>query len=119
MHRQFYRQLCTHIMPTSHLHRIDISARKYLPVVNIASAFHPQDVGSQEHVVEAPLRFASAEECVRWRREASGTMQQMLSGLDDDAKQAIWNEVTDAMRQYETADGFESPCELLICSAQK
>lgn len=76
-------------------------------------------VSTHESVVEAPLRFASAEECVRWRREASGTMQQMLSGLDDAAKQAIWNEVTDAMRRYETADGFESPCELLICSAQK
>jgi len=76
-------------------------------------------VGIRESVIEAPLRFASAEECVRWRREASGTMQQMLSGLDDDARQAIWDEVTDAMRQYETADGFESPCELLICSAQK
>jgi len=74
-----------------------------------------QDV--REQVVEAPLRFASAEECVRWRREASGTMQQMLSGLDEDAKEGIWTEVTDAMRQFETRDGFESPCELLICSA--
>ena len=73
----------------------------------------------RQQVVDAPLRFSSAEECVRWRREASGTMQQMLSGLDDEAKQAIWTEVTDAMRQYETANGFESPCELLISSAQK
>jgi SAM-dependent methyltransferase len=72
-----------------------------------------------EQVVEAPLRFSSAEECVRWRREASGTMQQMLSGLDDEAKEAIWIEVTDTMRQFESTDGFASPCELLICSAQK
>lgn len=72
-----------------------------------------------EEVVEAPLRFASAEECVRWRREASGTMQQMLSGLDDEAKEAIWIEITDAMRRFETADGFVSPCEVLICSAQR
>lgn len=74
-----------------------------------------QDV--QQHIVEAPLRFASAEECVRWRREASGTMQQMLSGLDDEAKDKLWTEVVDTMRQFESADGFESPCELLICSA--
>lgn len=74
-----------------------------------------QDV--QQHIVEAPLRFASAEECVRWRREASGTMQQMLSGLDDEAEGKLWTEVVDAMRQFETAGGFESPCELLICSA--
>ena len=40
-----------------------------------------------------------------------------LAGLDEDAKEGIWTEVTDAMRQFETRDGFESPCELLICSA--
>lgn len=72
-----------------------------------------------EKVVDAPLRFSSAEECVRWRREASGTMQQMLSGLDDAAKETIWAEVTDALRQFESVHKFESPCELLICSAQK
>lgn len=73
----------------------------------------------QEQIVEAPLRFSSAEECVRWRREASGTMQQMLSGLEEEAKEKIWKEVVEAMRQFEKVDGFESPCELLICSATK
>ncbi len=73
----------------------------------------------REQVIEAPLRFASANECVRWRREASGTMQQMLSGLDEAAKERIWSEVEEAMRQFETPEGFESPCELLICSGVK
>jgi len=71
----------------------------------------------REQVVEAPLRFASANECVRWRREVSGTMQQMLSGLDEEAKENIWSEVEEFLRQFETPEGFESPCELLICSA--
>jgi SAM-dependent methyltransferase len=73
----------------------------------------------REQVIEAPLRFASANECVRWRREASGTMQQMLSGLDDEAIENIWREVEDVLRQFESQEGFESPCELLICSATK
>jgi len=73
----------------------------------------------QEQVIYAPLRFESAEECVRWRREASETMQQMLSGLDDQTKEGIWREVVEAMRQFETLRGFESPCELLVCSAVK
>lgn len=72
-----------------------------------------------EEIVQAPLRFASVEECLRWRREASGTMQEMLRGLDDEAKEATWAEIADALRQYETSEGFESPCELLICSARK
>ncbi len=73
----------------------------------------------QEQIIDSPLRFASAEECVRWRREASGTLQEMLSGLDEVAKKAIWREIEEAMRQFETPSGFESPCELLVCSAAK
>ena len=73
----------------------------------------------EEEVFDAPLRFQSAEECVRWRREASGTMQQMLSGMDDTAKAAIWSEIIEALKQFEGESGFESPCELLLCSATK
>ena len=73
----------------------------------------------RESVVSAPLRFASAEECLRWRREASGTMQEMLRGLDDAEAEDIWAEILEALRQFETPGGFESPCELLVCSARK
>jgi ubiquinone/menaquinone biosynthesis C-methylase UbiE len=73
----------------------------------------------QEQIIDLPLRFASAEECVRWRREASGTLQEMLSGLDEGAREAIWREIEEAMRQFETPQGFQSPCELLVCSATK
>lgn len=73
----------------------------------------------RETVLEAPLRFASANECVRWRREASGTMQQMLTGLDEEAKEKIWEEVEEALQPFETEGKFESPCELLLCSAAK
>lgn len=74
---------------------------------------------TKERAIDAPLRFASAVECVRWRREASGTLQQMLSGLTEEVKEEIWKQVEEAMRHFETAQGFESPCELLICSAVK
>jgi SAM-dependent methyltransferase len=73
----------------------------------------------RQQTIDAPLRFESAKECVRWRREASGTMQQMLSGLGHDARERIWKEIEEAMQQFETPQGFESPCELLICSAVK
>ena len=74
---------------------------------------------AQEQVVEAPLRFASVEECVQWRQEASGTMKQMLNGLGDREKEEIWEDIKEALRQFETAKGFVSPCELLICSAAR
>lgn len=85
-------------------------------------AGRPSNAGFEdvhEHIVKAPLRFASTDECLRWRREASGTTQEMLSGLDEKAKESIWMEIEDALREYETTEGFESPCELLICSARK
>ena len=72
-----------------------------------------------EQIIEAPLRFETAEECVKWRQEASGTMQQMLSGLEEKSKLEIWRKIVIALRRYESAAGFESPCELLICSALK
>ncbi len=74
---------------------------------------------TREQFIEAPLRFESANECVRWRREASGTLHQMLKGSDFKEKEKIWKEVEEALRQFETEQGFESPCELLICSAEK
>lgn len=83
----------------------------------LAGEFRAAGFGKvKESVIEAPLRFSSADECLRWRREASGTMRQMLSGLDQQTKDAIWDEVAAALRTFETKDGFESPCDLLICS---
>jgi SAM-dependent methyltransferase len=73
-----------------------------------------RDVRAQ--VIDAPLRLASAAVCVQWRREASGTMQQMLAGMDESAKAELWTDIEEALRQFETADGFESPCQVLICS---
>jgi len=74
-----------------------------------------QDIAEQ--VLEAPVRFANVEECMKWRREASGTMQQMLSGLEESEKETIWSEIADALRAFEGPEGFLSPCELMICSA--
>ncbi len=73
----------------------------------------------RERVVQAPLRFSSTEECLKWRREASGTMQQMLSGLDEVEREAMWAEIAAALSRFETAEGFVSPCELIVCSAAR
>jgi hypothetical protein len=43
-------------------------------------------------------------------------MQQMLAGLDELAQAEIWTEIEHALQQFETSDGFESPCRLLVCS---
>jgi hypothetical protein len=46
-------------------------------------------------------------------------MQEMLRGLDNTEVEDIWAEILAALKQFESPDGFESPCELLVCSARK
>ena len=67
----------------------------------------------------APLRLASAAECVRFERESFGALHQMLAGLSDDAQAAVWREVNDALREFEGPDGFVAPCELLVVAAAR
>ena len=40
----------------------------------------------------------------------------MLSGMNEPGKAAVWAEIIEALKQFKDKDGFESPCELLVCS---
>jgi SAM-dependent methyltransferase len=86
------------------------------PVVTDAltrAGFEAVDV----HVVDAPVRCASAAECLRFERESFGALHQMLAGLDDDAKEAAWAEIGDVLTEFEGPDGFVGPCELIVVAA--
>jgi len=85
-------------------------------------AQHLRAVGFEDveyRVISAPLRMASAAECRGWRQETSGTLQQMLIGVVEEERQMIWAEVEEEFRRFEGPEGFESPCELLVCSGTK
>ncbi|HET6758173.1 MAG TPA: class I SAM-dependent methyltransferase [Propionibacteriaceae bacterium] len=69
--------------------------------------------------LQAPLQLASAAECVRFERESFGALHQMLAGLGADAQAAVWQEITDALTEFEGPDGFVGPCELLVVAAAK
>ncbi|WP_433018654.1 class I SAM-dependent methyltransferase [Kribbella sp. CA-294648] len=64
--------------------------------------------------VPSPVRLSSAAECVRFERDSFGALHQMLSKLDDDAKAAAWQEITEQLTQFEGPDGFAGPCEMLV-----
>ena len=70
-------------------------------------------------VVEAPLYLASAAECVRFEQESFGALHQMLSGLDESARQEAWVEIETELSQFEGPDGFAGPCELLVAAGTK
>ena len=67
----------------------------------------------------APLRLATAADCVRFERESFGALHQMLSGLDEDERERVWDEIASALQAYETEDGFVGPCELHVISGSR
>lgn len=66
--------------------------------------------------VDSPLRLDSAVECVRFERESFGALHQMLSGLPAAEQEAAWVEIAEQLAQFEGADGFTGPCEMLVVS---
>ena len=68
----------------------------------------------QTQVVQAPLRLASAAECVRFERESFGALQQMLAGLPEREQQAAWQEIEVEMRCFEGSAGFETDTQLIV-----
>jgi SAM-dependent methyltransferase len=73
----------------------------------------------QTQTVSAPLRMASARECVRFERESFGALRQMLAGLTETAREETWQEIERELEKYEGRDGFESPCEVIVGSGMK
>ena len=70
-------------------------------------------------VVPAPLRLASAAECVRFERESFGALHQMLAGLDEDARLETWSEIERELACFEGPDGFVGACELVVAAGTR
>lgn len=70
--------------------------------------------------VQSEIRLRSAAECVQFRRESSGTLQQMITeaGMTPAGEEATWQEVEAALREFEGTEGFVSPVELLVAAAE-
>jgi ubiquinone/menaquinone biosynthesis C-methylase UbiE len=73
----------------------------------------------ETRVVQAPVRMSSAAECVRFERESFGALHQMMSGLSEAEREETWKEIEDELRQFETGDGFEGPCEMVVGAGVK
>ena len=80
-----------------------------------AAGFRDVTVGA----LDAPVRLASAAECVRFERESFGALHQMMAALPDGEKAQVWRDIEVRLAEYETPDGFVGPCELLVVSGVK
>ena len=65
-------------------------------------------------VIDAPVRLASASECLAFEKESFAALHQMLGGLSDHEKAEAWLEIEECLKKFEGADGFCGPCELLV-----
>jgi hypothetical protein len=80
------------------------------------------DAGFSDVTVEtvpAPLKRASAEECLRFEMESFGALHHMLSRLNADDREAAWAEIADALREFEDPGGSTGPCEMLVICGRK
>ena len=64
--------------------------------------------------ISAPVRMASAADCVRFERESFGALHQMMAALSESEREETWSEIEQELAQFETANGFEGPCELIV-----
>jgi len=64
--------------------------------------------------VPSPVKLPSAAECVRFEHESFGALHQMMVGLSDAQRVQVWRDIEDALRAFETGDGFVGPCEMLV-----
>ena len=73
----------------------------------------------EEEVVSAPVVLPTAADCLRFERESVGAVHQMLSGLGPEAQESAWTEIGEALADFETAEGFIGPCELVVAAGTK
>ncbi len=69
--------------------------------------------------VFAPVRLASALECLQFEQESFGALHQMLAGLSEPEQDDAWAEIEEALETFEKDGKFEGPCEMLVASARK
>lgn len=64
--------------------------------------------------LSAVYRLPSAKDYLSFIRTSAGPILQMLSRLDDAAKEGAWAEIEEKLTAFQTAHGWEGPNELLL-----
>ena len=70
--------------------------------------------------INSPVCLPTASDCVRFERESFGALLQMMAGMSEDERAATWQEIEEALGQFETPEsGFVGPCEMLVGSGTR
>ena len=69
--------------------------------------------------IDSPVVMASAKECVQFEKESFGALHQMMVKLNVSEKEAVWQEIEQALSRFETGNSFNGPCEMLVAVGEK
>jgi len=69
--------------------------------------------------IDAPVRLSSAAECLQFEQESFGALHQMLSGLTDNEQDEAWQEIEQALAEFEIDGQFTGPCEMIVAVGTK
>ncbi len=64
--------------------------------------------------MSAPLRMASAKECVQFEKESFGALHQMLASLSESDRESVWKEIEQELKKFEGPGGFSGRCQLVL-----
>lgn len=64
--------------------------------------------------IPSPLHLRSAAECVKFERESFGALHQMMSSLSEADREDTWQEIERELAQFQGANRFEGPCEMIV-----
>jgi len=67
----------------------------------------------------APFELPDAAAYIAFVQSSGSPIMEVLAPLDADARQAAWREMEAALAQFQRADGWRGPNELLLCSATR
>jgi hypothetical protein len=69
--------------------------------------------------VNSPVLLPNAKFCVEFEKESFGALHQMMSSLSNEQKEAVWAEIETELKNFESANGFTGPCEMIVAVGEK
>jgi len=69
--------------------------------------------------IDSPVILPTAQECLQFEQESFGALHQMLAGLNAKEQSEAWDEIEQALMEYENNGQFIGPCEMLVASGEK
>jgi len=68
----------------------------------------------ETRIIRAPLKLATAKDALEMIQQTFGAYRAVIADLKGDEQAAAWPEVLAALKQFESAEGFQTEFEFII-----